>query len=169
MAEEQEADGACSRRVSTARLSLPTQRELTSSLLALAHSYLILSSLQALDAYLQGDRIFTGRRKLLSKRIETESLSIASPTLPKPTLSANTDSEGKRWIIPPTYTLDIEYARRSNGGKSLLRRVEERVTLGHLGEWFTEEGEFVEELFEKRLVGALQRAWGLDDEDGGVQ
>lgn len=31
------------------------------------------------------------------------------------------------------------------------------------GEWFTQEGEFVEDVFEQRLVAALQRAWGSED------
>lgn len=48
----------------------------------------------------------------------------------------------------------------------MLRRVEDRVTLGHLGEWFTGEGEFVEAVFEERLVGMLQKAWGLEEGEG---
>lgn len=129
-------------------------------------AYVLLSSAQALDAYLQGDRIFVGKRKMLSNRIETEALIISSPSLPKATLSAGKDSAtGRKWITPPVYTLEIEYARRSNGGKSLLRRSREKTALGHLGEWFTQDGEFIEPIFEKRLVEALQKAWGTDGDE----
>ncbi|PWN24266.1 hypothetical protein BCV69DRAFT_280156 [Microstroma glucosiphilum] len=125
-------------------------------------SYVVLSALQALDAYLQGDRIFTGKRKMLSKRIETEVLTIASPSLPKPTVEKT--SEGQKWIVPPRYSLQVEYTRRSNGGKSLLRRVKQSVDMGHFGEWFTEEGEFVEAIFEQKLISGLERSWALGEE-----
>lgn len=69
-------------------------------------------------------------------QIETEVLIIASPALPKPSLSSDVDAEGKKYIVPPRYTLQIEYTRRSNGGKSLLRRAKETVLIGHLGEFF---------------------------------
>ncbi|CAO1634723.1 unnamed protein product [Parajaminaea phylloscopi] len=121
-------------------------------------AYLFLSAAQAVDAYLQGDRIFYGKRKMLSKRIETELLSVSSPSLPKPTQSSDPDaSTGKRLIVPPTYTLDIDYTRRSNGGKSLLQRSSGKAQLGSLGEWFTADGEFVEAIFERRLLDSLQK------------
>lgn len=98
-------------------------------------AYLVLSGISAIDAHLQGDCIFKGRRKMLSKRIETETLTICSANLPKPTLSNDVDGRfGRRWIVPSVYALSVEYARRSNGGKSLLRKANKRVELGHLGE-----------------------------------
>lgn len=150
-------------------------------------AYAVLSALQALDAYWQGDRIFTGKRKMLSKRIETEVLTISSPSLPKPTVEKT--SEGQKWIVPPRYSLQVEYTRRSNGGKSLLRRVKQSLDMGHLGmsygrreldredtsltlhprvdcsgEWFTEEGEFVEAIFERKLISGLEKSWSLGEE-----
>lgn len=66
---------------------------------------------------------------------------------------------GKKIITPPVYSLKVDYTRTSNGGKSLIRRAQDTVKVGHFGEWFTEEGEFVEELFEERLIGALNEIW----------
>lgn len=104
---------------------------------------------------------------MLSSRIETEVLIISSPSLPKPTISATisaSDGSSSSKIVPPVYTLGIEYSRRSNAGKSLLGRVQEKITLGHLGEWFTEEGEFVEAIFEEKLLNGLSRCWTEKDE-----
>ncbi|UZJ55393.1 hypothetical protein CBS101457_004713 [Exobasidium rhododendri] len=121
--------------------------------------YLTLSGIQFMDSYRQGHTIFVGKRKMLAKRIETERLLIASPPLPKAQTSATPSKDGKRWTTPPLYSLDIEYTRKTNGGKSLLRQTKKSITLGHLGEWFTEEGEFVESIFEKKLIAGLEEAF----------
>lgn len=113
--------------------------------------------MQTIDAYIQGNRIFIGKRKTLSNRIETEHLTISSPPLPK--AIATTSSDGKKTLTPPAYSLEVDYTRTSNGGKSLIRRAKETVQLGDFGQWFTEEGEFVQELFEQRLIGVLQEVW----------
>lgn len=98
---------------------------------------------------------------MLAKRIETERLTIASPALPKPVTSPTPSADGKRWTTPPVYALTIDYTRKSNGGKSLLREARgKKVELGHMGEWFTEEGEFCEEVFEQRLIAGLEKAFG---------
>lgn len=124
-------------------------------------SYLVLSGISAFDAYRQGHTVFVGRRKMLSKRIETERLVIASPPLPKPVTAAKATADGKRWTTPPVYSLTIDYTRKSNGGKSLLREARgKKVELGHMGEWFTEEGEFCEDVFEQRLISSLDKAFG---------
>ena len=132
--------------------------------LGFLRSYVILSALYGLDSYLQGDRIFTGKRKMLSKRIETEVLIISSPSLPNPTIDPSSVSSSRKTIIPPIYTLQVEYTRRSNGGKSLLKKVQDKITLGHLGEWFTEEGEFVEAVFRQKLLNGLSKCWTEKDE-----
>ena len=151
--------------------------------------YLILSSIQMADSYWQGNTIFTGTRKMLSNRIETEHLTIASPPLPKASQKGAKATNGKPLLTPPAYTLSFEYTRKSNKSKSLMGRKSDSLPLGHLGksqtifahdklasdassslsfpawhalagEWFTEEGEFVEHIFEQRLLSGLQKAFG---------
>ncbi|TKY87556.1 hypothetical protein EX895_003570 [Sporisorium graminicola] len=122
--------------------------------------YTILSGIQLLDSYLQGNTIFTGSRRTLSNRIEAEHLTISSPPLPKAAKKDITAANGKPILTPPAYTLQFVYTRKSNKGKSLLARKSESLPLGHLGEWFTEEGEFVESIFEQRLLSGLQKAFG---------
>ncbi|SNX87779.1 uncharacterized protein MEPE_06490 [Melanopsichium pennsylvanicum] len=123
-------------------------------------AYIILSSIQMTDSYLQGNNIFTGTRKMLSNRIETEHLIIASPPLPKATKKGAKASNSKPVLTPPAYTLHIKYTRKTNKGKSLLSKKDDSLPLGHLGEWFTEEGEFVQGIFEQRLLAGLQKAFG---------
>ena len=84
---------------------------------------------------------------------------IASPPLPKAQTAATPAADGKRWTTPPVYSLDIDYTRKTNGGKSLLRQAKKKIALGHMGEWFTEQGEFVESVFEKRLISGLEEAF----------
>lgn len=79
----------------------------------------------------------------------------------KATTAAQPAADGKRWTTPPVYALTIDYTRKSNGGKSLLRETTgKKVDLGHMGEWFTEEGEFCEDVFEQRLITSLDKAFG---------
>ncbi|SJX66393.1 uncharacterized protein SRS1_16715 [Sporisorium reilianum f. sp. reilianum] len=122
--------------------------------------YTILSAMQMIDSYLQGNTIFTGSRKTLSNRIETEHLTISSPPLPKAVKKAAKAADGKPILTPPAYTLQFTYTRKSSKGQSLVAKKSESLTLGHLGEWFTEEGEFVESIFEQRLLSGLEKAFG---------
>ncbi|PWN47945.1 hypothetical protein IE53DRAFT_389892 [Violaceomyces palustris] len=126
--------------------------------------YVVLSAIQTLDSYMQGSKIFEGKRKTVSKRIETERLSISSPSLPKAVIkppAGGTLAKGEKpTLIPPAYTLKIDYTRKSNNGKSLLGKKKTSITLGHMGEWFTEEGEFIESIFEQRLISNLEKAFG---------
>src|SRR5690349_15662475 len=71
--------------------------------------YLVLSSLQFVDSYLQGNTIFTGTRKMLSNRIETEHLTVSSPPLPKASKKSAKAADGKPILTPPAYTLQFEY------------------------------------------------------------
>lgn len=96
-------------------------------------AYTVLSAIQMIDAYLQGNTVFTGTRKVLSKRIETEHLSIASPPLPKATKKDVKAADGKPLLTPPAYTLQFGYKRSSNKGKSLLKSKSGSLPLGHLG------------------------------------
>lgn len=95
--------------------------------------YVILSAIQLVDSYMQGNTIFTGTRKLLSNRIETEHLRIASPPLPKATKKGSRAANGKPILTPPAYTLEFDYKRKSNKGKSLLSSKKGSLPLGHLG------------------------------------
>ncbi|EPQ30556.1 uncharacterized protein PFL1_02081 [Pseudozyma flocculosa PF-1] len=122
--------------------------------------YAVLSAVQAVDSYLQGNTIFVGKRRMLSKRIETENLKIVSPALGRSQETEYLSREGKPVLAPPNYSLKIDYTRKSNGGKSLLGSKKDTFVLGHLGEWFTEDGEFIESIFEERLISGLQKAFG---------
>lgn len=84
---------------------------------------------------------------------------IASPPIPKAQTSPTPAADGKRWTTPPVYSLDIDYTRKTNNGKSLLRQARKSIVLGHMGEWFTREGEFVESIFEKKLIAGLEEAF----------
>ncbi|SYW83753.1 uncharacterized protein UBRO2_05309 [Ustilago bromivora] len=158
--------------------------------------YIILSAIQAADSYLQGNTIFSGTRKMLSNRIETEQLVISSPSLPKAIKKNAKAPSGKPILTPPAYTLHFHYTRKSNRGKSLLSKKSGSLPLGHLGkhklfllsaatpetythsltnaiphifessiltfagEWFTEHGEFAQDIFQQRLLSGLQKALG---------
>lgn len=94
-------------------------------------------------------------------QIETEKLLLSSPPLPKPVTSTTpSPKDGKKHTTPPIYSLEIDYSRKSNGGKSSIHEYKGKVELGHLGEWFTEEGEFIESIFEERLMKSLEKAMG---------
>lgn len=88
-------------------------------------------------------------------------------------------AEGKPILTPPVYTLHIDYARKSNKGKTLLSQKKDTLTLGHMGklakaiargtkygltisagEWFTSDGEFVQAIFQQRLLSNLQKVFG---------
>ncbi|KAJ1020268.1 hypothetical protein NDA18_005865 [Ustilago nuda] len=122
--------------------------------------YIILSAIQAAHSYLQGNTIFTGTRKMLSNRIETEQLLISSPPLPKAIKKNAKAPSGKSILTPPAYTLHFHYTRKCNKGKSLLSKKSGSLPLGHLGEWFTEHGEFAQDIFQQRLLSGLQKAFG---------
>ena len=73
--------------------------------------YLLLSGVQTLYAYfVEGETIYMGKRKTLSKRIETERIIVSSRTIP---------SQPSQ---PPRYAVTVNYVRSANGGKSLLGR-----------------------------------------------
>lgn len=99
--------------------------------------YMILSGIQMVDSYLQGNIIFTGTRKTLSNRIETEHLTLSSPPLPKAVKKDAKAADGKPILTPPAYTLQLAYTRKSNKGKSVLAKKNESLPLGHLGEFGT--------------------------------
>lgn len=99
--------------------------------------YILLSGIQMVDSYLQGNLIFSGTRKTTSDPTEIESLTIASPPLPKATKSNSQTSAGQAILTPPAYTLQIDYTRKSSEAKSLLARKNSSLPLGHLGKWRT--------------------------------
>ncbi|KAJ9105889.1 hypothetical protein QFC20_004224 [Naganishia adeliensis] len=81
-------------------------------------AYFILSGIQLLYAYyFEGSKIYIGKRKSLSKRIETEVIRISSRTLPSSTSPPQ----------PPRYLLNFSYRRSANKNKSLIRRKRELV------------------------------------------
>ncbi|KAE8269230.1 hypothetical protein A4X09_0g3118 [Tilletia walkeri] len=134
--------------------------------------YVVLSAIQTADAYVQGNRIFYGSRKSpTSPSGPLERLVLSSPPLPKhklfphssttsstdknPAPAATTKTKGKGMTVPPEYSLYAEYF---SPGSSVGKKG--KVTLGHFGEWITEEGEFVESIFEERLRSGLAKVVG---------
>ena len=102
---------------------------------------------QACASYLIGPLVFTGTRKMFSNRvcgatrvpgadrsqIETERLKVLSCPLPKPTTSDKKADDGRPILVPPAYSVDVQYTRSSNGGKSILARKADKLVLGNLG------------------------------------
>lgn len=102
-----------------------------------------------------------------SPKIELERLCIQSPSVSHATVSDKKAVDGRTILVPPKYVLDVWYSRESSDGKCVLSKKHDRIVLGHLGtslphpgEWFTESGEFVESVFEQRLLTGLQRVLG---------
>ncbi|GAC94290.1 hypothetical protein PHSY_001861 [Pseudozyma hubeiensis SY62] len=122
--------------------------------------YTILSGIQMADSYLQGNNVFIGTRKAQSDRTPTEHLTIASPPLPKAIKKDTKTTDGKPILTPPAYSLDITYRRTSTKDSSHAVQKSTPLPLGHLGEWFTQEGEFIERVFEQRLLSGLEKVFG---------
>ena len=76
-----------------------------------SNRYCILTAIQtAYSFFIERDIVYVGRRKTLTKRIETERIVVSSKTIP---------SQPDR---PPKYFLSVSYVHSTNGGKSLLGR-----------------------------------------------
>jgi len=91
-------------------------------------AYAVLYGIQMLYSYyIEGHTIYVGKRKSLSKRIETEVLRISARTIP------STSS------TPPLYKLAISYRRSSNNNKSLIRKCRETAQVSY-GELVDEKG-----------------------------
>ncbi|PWN44346.1 hypothetical protein IE81DRAFT_321503 [Ceraceosorus guamensis] len=118
--------------------------------------YMVLSGIQTALAYLEGDTIFRGAQSSSDASSSATSssqkkLRISSGALPK----AQTDKEaskedGRKWTTPPVYELELEWS-----GAKVRKSGKEKINLGHMGEWFTQEGEFVEDIFSKKLLAAI--------------
>lgn len=93
-------------------------------------------------------------------QVEVEHITIQSPAVGRATVADKKGPDGRPMLIPPQYALDVKYERTSNAGKNVLVKKNDRVVLGHFGEWFTEDGEFVESVFQQRLYSSLQRIFG---------
>lgn len=96
----------------------------------------------------------------LLTQVEVEHITIQSPAVGRATVADKKGPDGRPTLIPPQYALDVKYERTSNAGKNVLVKKNDRVVLGHFGEWFTEDGEFVEPIFQQRLYSSLQRIFG---------
>lgn len=90
-----------------------------------------------------------------------------------------TNSTGDRPVcVPPAYALSFDYTKTSSSGQSVKKSSgsgkdafsktavtkagkqeaqTNAISLGHLGEWFTEEGEFRQDIFEERLRGVVAK------------
>ncbi|KAG2036061.1 microsomal signal peptidase 25 kDa subunit-domain-containing protein [Suillus americanus] len=116
--------------------------------------YLVLTSLQTLYSYfVEGDTIFVGRRKTLSKRIITERITISSRTLPVPSSELSFKPSPTN---SPSYSLSINYVQSTSAGKSLLAKGRTHEAKQYSA-FFDEKGVMAQEVFE-RWIGELVEA-----------
>ncbi|KAL9938428.1 hypothetical protein V8E36_003051 [Tilletia maclaganii] len=120
--------------------------------------YLVLSAIQTADAYVQGNRIFYGSRKSANSS-QVEKLILTSPQLPRHKTIKRTPSTPQPATIPPEYTLEAEYFAPTSASQQQQPK-KGKVALGHFGEWITQEGEFLESVFEERLRAGLAKLLG---------
>lgn len=111
---------------------------------------MVLTTLQVLYAYfVEGDIVFVGRRKSLSKRIITERITVSSRTLP-----ATASSSAKRGPAhAPSYQLSVTYLQSTSGGKSLLAKNRAQGSVEYSA-FFDEHGVMGQGVFEQ-WVGEL--------------
>jgi len=103
---------------------------------------IFLTTVQALYAwFIEGEIVFVGKRKLFSKRILTERITICSKTEPVTKTR------------PPSYNLKLSYVRSTSGGKSLLAKGKTHGAREY-NAFFDEKGTMDQEVFE-RWVGEL--------------
>ncbi|CAD6896406.1 unnamed protein product, partial [Tilletia laevis] len=97
-----------------------------------------------------------------SPSAQPEQLILTSPPLPKHKLvPASGTNKTRAFSIPPEYSLEVEYTRPAGStGNSSGQKKNGKVTVGHFGEWVTQEGEFVESVFEEKLRAGLAKVLG---------
>lgn len=146
---------------------LPFAQKRKPNLLAVG-VYIGCAVLQQLLSWYQRDALFVARRRasqhgiIITERLTVSAVDLPSPKLlppPAPEKKGLQDQNEKTRpvCIPPVYSLRMRYARTSNGGKTLLKQADQPLCLGHLGEWFASDGEFLEDVFEQRLRAALAK------------
>jgi signal peptidase complex subunit 2 len=119
--------------------------------------YVLLTSMQTLYAYfIEGNVVFVGKRKTLSKRIITERITLSSSTTPASKIKA--PGKFSSLDLPPApgcpaYTLNLHYIRSTSANKSLLARGSARA-LAPYAAFFDEAGVFCRAPFEA-WVGAV--------------
>ncbi|GHJ86884.1 hypothetical protein NliqN6_3286 [Naganishia liquefaciens] len=123
-------------------------------------AYFVLSGIQLLYAYyFEGSKIYTGKRKSLSKRIETELIRISSRTIPHPSSASSTLPPASH----PRYLLNVSYRRSANANKSLLRRARLLVDASY-GELVDVKGGVEYERIRDWLAEVLGRVGGAGEE-----
>ncbi|KAF4618834.1 hypothetical protein D9613_010044 [Agrocybe pediades] len=111
--------------------------------------YIALSVAQTLYAYfVEGNTIFIGKRKTLSKRIISEHVQINSSTIPASKVTTSLSPSNS-----PSYQLAVSYMRSTNAGKSLLAKGRTKASQP-FGAFFDDEGIMHQEAFEQ-WVGQL--------------
>jgi signal peptidase complex subunit 2 len=113
--------------------------------------------------YLPADSVEAKTLRLLPGTSLSSSAEKSSTGVPRPV------------CIPPQYSLAFSYTSTTSDGKRLVKEsgsgtgpmngkkrttADDAIPLGHFGEWFTEEGEFRQDVFEERLRGALNKVIG---------
>jgi len=108
--------------------------------------YMLLTSLQTLYVqFVEKDTIYTGRRKVLAKRIETERIIVSSRTIPSNPTAAQP---------APLYSLNVSYVRSSNHGKSLLGKAVVEGTKSY-NDFFDDNGMLEQDIFERWVAGLV--------------
>ncbi|PKI82311.1 hypothetical protein MVES_003788 [Malassezia vespertilionis] len=129
-------------------------------------AYVLCQGIQLLVRRIFGVAIFMGSRTgkeivralARSPQNETEWVQIKASSVGPSTLPGKKAADGKPVLIPPTYAVDVKYTR-SIGGR-VLGSKDDHVVLGSFGEWFRQDGEFVESIFAERLRVGLQKVMG---------
>jgi len=116
-------------------------------------AYILLTVVQTLYSYFfEGNTVFVGKRKTLSKRIISERIHITSSTIPasKPSTSLSPANS-------PSYELGVTYVRSTNAGKSLLAKGKTKA-IQHFSSFFDEEGTMQQEAFEQWVGELVEQA-----------
>lgn len=104
--------------------------------------YMLLTTIQTLYAYfVEGDTVYSGKRKTFSRRIVSERITLSSQTRPV---------KGSQ---PPAYEIGVTYVRSASGGKSLLAKGKTRGSKEY-NAFFDDQGTMDQEKFE-RWVGEM--------------
>lgn len=116
--------------------------------------------LVTLANYIRGPIVFSGVRKTTEQPSELECILIKSPYMKGPTKSVERTKEGLSVLTPPSYELDVNYMRLGSDSRTVRAKRKGRIIVGHHGEWFTHEGEFLPNEFESRFLSSLQKHMG---------
>ncbi|KAF5310555.1 hypothetical protein D9619_007862 [Psilocybe cf. subviscida] len=119
--------------------------------------YILLTVVQTLYAYfVEGNTVFEGKRKSLSKRIISERIHLSSSTIPPRAASSSGIASP---LNSPSYELNVTYVRSTNNGKSLLAKGRTKASRAYSA-FFDEQGIMDQAVFEQWVGELVER--GMD-------